>query len=113
MDQVSCKKCHYIVSKEWYFCPNCGKKLRRPPLSTSFFTQLSLYLVCVLFPPFGIVPGVRYIFQKKTQAIIVGIVCIALTLVATAGTLIVAQKLYIRLQQQIDSQMQYYNELGL
>lgn len=110
---ISCKKCHYVISKEWYFCPNCGRKLRKVPLSTSFLKQVSLYLICIIFPPFGIVPGVKYLLQRRTKPVIVGLVCILLTIAATAVTLLAAQRLFFELQKQIDSQMQYYNELGI
>lgn len=110
---IQCKKCHYVISKEWYFCPNCGRKLRPVPLSTTFLKQAGLYLFCVLFPPFGIIPGVRYLLQRRAKAAVIGFVCIALTVAATGLTLLAAQKLFLELQKQIDSQMQYYNELGL
>jgi hypothetical protein len=110
---LSCKKCHYIISKEWYFCPNCGRKLKRRPLSTSILTQIGLYLTCLLFPPFGLIPGMRYLLQKRAGAAVIGSICIVLTIIATAVTLLVAQKMYVNLQKQIDQQMQYYNELGI
>src|SRR3989344_4634402 len=97
---ISCKKCHYVNSKEWYFCPNCGRKLRRPPLSTSFLSQLSVYLVCILFPPFGIIPGIKYLLQRKTKSAVIGFVCIALTITVTGVSLLLAQKMFVSLQQQ-------------
>lgn len=55
----------------------------------------------------------RYLLQKRAGAAVIGSICIVLTIIATAVTLLVAQKMYVNLQKQIDQQMQYYNELGI
>ena len=43
-----CPQCHQPVKPEWYYCPNCGKKLSEPGLSTSLASQLWLYAFSII-----------------------------------------------------------------
>src|SRR5260221_13485505 len=79
-----CHACQYPLIPDFYFCPNCGKVLRPKPLSTSIGKQISLYLVSVLLPPFGLWPAFKYLFQKDMKSKVVGSVAIILTGVSLA-----------------------------
>jgi hypothetical protein len=47
---ILCPTCHQAILLEYYFCPNCGTKLRMPPLSASFTTQTKLYMHSIILP---------------------------------------------------------------
>ena len=68
-------------------CPNCGKKIKEPPVLTSIGKQISIYLISFLLPPFGLAPGIRYLMQPDQKAKIIGIVAILLTIVSIGLTI--------------------------
>lgn len=82
----TCKYCGFQTLDSYYFCPNCGKKLKQPPLSTSISKQIYIYAISVLFPPLGLWPGIKYLLQKDSLSKIIGIIAIILTIVSTIIT---------------------------
>lgn len=84
--QLVCDFCHVVSSPEFFFCPNCGKELRKKPLSTSVFKQVGLYLFAFFLPPFGLFPGIKYIKQNSQTEKLVGLVMILLTIISTLIT---------------------------
>jgi predicted RNA-binding Zn-ribbon protein involved in translation (DUF1610 family) len=74
-----CKSCQNPVSQTYFFCPYCGKVLRRPPLSTSIRKQVLMYFLAIVFPLFTILMGVRYLGQEDNKSKTVGIVVLLLT----------------------------------
>lgn len=74
-----CKSCQNPIAETFYFCPYCGKKLKSAPLSTSVGKQIGVYLLAVLVPPFGIIPGIKYLNQPDDKSKVVGLVTILLT----------------------------------
>jgi len=79
---MTCKHCNYPIADTFYFCPNCGKKIKDPPPVTTFAKQISIYLTSVLLPPLGLWPGFRYLFSKDPKARVIGIIAIVLTIVS-------------------------------
>lgn len=77
--ELVCKSCQNPVSTTYFFCPYCGKKLRRPPLSTSTGKQIGIYLLAIFFPFLSIIPGIRYIGQPDSKSKAVGVVTLLLT----------------------------------
>lgn len=51
------------------------------------FKQLGIYLLSILLPPLGLFPGISYAKRKNPIARRIGIVAIALTILATIITL--------------------------
>ncbi len=100
---LTCQVCHILVNKNWYFCPNCGKKLKSAPLSTSAWKQFQLYLVCIFLPPFGLILAFRYIFNKSNNAKLVGLVCLLLTILSSILTIWVS----LILIQQINTELNH------
>ncbi len=45
-----CPQCHQPIKPEYYFCPNCGKKLSEPGLSTTVSAQVMLYAFSIVLP---------------------------------------------------------------
>jgi hypothetical protein len=82
-----CPQCHQPVQLDAFFCPNCGKKLSEPSLSTSLFTQAWIYILSAFAPPLGLWPGIKYIKSPDPKAQQIGMIAIGLTIVFTIGTL--------------------------
>lgn len=59
MDLV-CKYCSEPISPEMNFCPLCGKKIKEPPPSISPGTQILIYAISLLAPPFGLWYAYKY-----------------------------------------------------
>lgn len=86
-----CPQCHQPVLSTYYFCPNCGKKLNEPPLSTSITTQLLLYAFSIVLPlicylAIGYWKGIKYLESKDRQAKQIGMIALALLLISSAVT---------------------------
>lgn len=77
-----CHSCQNIISPTYFFCPYCGKKLKSPPLSTSFVKQVGVYLFSIFIPPFGIFPGIRYLKQQDDKSKMIGVITLLLTSVS-------------------------------
>lgn len=79
----TCKYCKTQVLETFYFCPNCGKKIKEPPFKFSLGKAILLILESVLLPPLGIIPGIKYFFKNDHKAQILGIIIIGLTIAST------------------------------
>jgi predicted amidophosphoribosyltransferase len=80
MDQsLLCPQCHQPITPTDYFCANCGKRLKIPPLPTTIVRQIMIYLGSVILPPMGLVWGMRYLKQPDQKSKLIGIVAIVLT----------------------------------
>ncbi|HUX35898.1 MAG TPA: zinc ribbon domain-containing protein [Candidatus Paceibacterota bacterium] len=62
---LKCPSCGNAISPDFYFCPNCGKKLKEPPPSTSFSAQFTVYFVSLFIPPFGLWYAYKYLRYKN------------------------------------------------
>ena len=109
--QIICDFCHVVNSPEFFFCPNCGKELRRKPLSTSVIKQVGLYLFAFFLPPFGLFPGIKYMKQGSEKEKAVGLAMILLTVVSivitvwlTFATVKAMQNIYGQLQNPLQQQ---------
>ncbi len=86
MDPKICQFCHSPISDNFYFCPNCGKKIHEPPITIA--KQISVYAISLLLPPLGLWPGIKYVLQKEEKTKTVGIIAIILTIISTVITLL-------------------------
>lgn len=84
---LNCKHCHYQILSNYFFCPNCGKKLKNPPLAVTVSKQIYIYFISAAFPPLGLWPGIKYLLDKRPKAKIIGTVAIILTLLSTVITI--------------------------
>ncbi len=96
MEENICRYCRAPIVEEDYFCPNCGKKLKDKPLSTSVSKQVLVYIVSALLPPFGLVWAVKYIRQEDSTAKSrnIGIAIIVITAISLALNLWLAVGFY-------------------
>lgn len=106
--QQTCPFCHVVTFPNNYFCPNCGKKLREKPFSTSVLSQIGIYLLSVLLPPLGLWPAFRYLRQKDEKAKIVGLVALVLTVLSTVVTLWLAIQIMVSVNKNINEQLNMY-----
>lgn len=82
INNISCPFCSSQIDTSAYFCPNCGKKIREKPLSVTASSQILLYLVSVLLPPFWFPLTYRYLKSKDPKAKKIGLISLVLTITA-------------------------------
>lgn len=113
MEQKLCPVCHIPLTDNYYFCPNCGKKLKDAPLLTTAMKQLTAYAIAILLPPFGYIPGIKYLLQKDNKAKAVGIVVIVLTTLSMIVSVWFTVVFINQFNQTVSKQMKMYQDLGL
>lgn len=86
---LTCPTCHTKLQPNFYFCPNCGRKVKGAPPSVSVISQIGVYALSFFLPPLGLVPGVKYLLQPDRKVKTVGIICIALTALSVVITFII------------------------
>ena len=107
---LTCPVCHVEVKSSDYFCANCGHNLKPTPPSTTVTTQLKIYLGSVFLPPIGLIWGVRYLKIPNQKSKIIGIIAIVLTIISLIVTTIVTINFINNLNQQVDKQLQMYQQ---
>ena len=90
--QDICLYCHQPILPTYYFCPNCGNKIKGTPLSTSVQTQLGLYafsiilpLICFLFVTKW--QGLKYLRSQDEKTKSIGYIACFLLAVSTVVTI--------------------------
>jgi hypothetical protein len=83
-----CPQCHEPILPAYYFCPNCGKNLKEPPLSTSIAAQIGLYVLSIIMPVICFLAinqwrGMKYMRSADPKAKQIGIIATALMAVST------------------------------
>ena len=99
-----CDVCHQSILPTYYFCPNCGAKLKSAPLSVKWDEQIKLYLFSVILPFLGFLfagkwEGFKYLRSKDTKAKNIGIIACILLTVSTVALIyftVVATKAMIK-----------------
>jgi hypothetical protein len=81
---LNCPNCKQPIMPQDYFCPNCGKKIKDKPQSTTVLRQIVVYLISFLLPPLGLWPAIKYLKQKDGKSRIIGFVAIILTVISSA-----------------------------
>lgn len=80
--EISCSSCRAILPASAYFCPQCGIKLKEPPLSTSIGKQALIYFISFFLAPFGLGYAFKYLKQSDPKARKIGIISLVLTILA-------------------------------
>lgn len=88
----NCKYCKSPTQENFYFCPNCGKKLKEPPFKFSLAKSITIIIAAFLLPPFGIIPGVKYFLKDDKRAQFVGLITIGVTIIATGLMIIITSR---------------------
>jgi len=86
-----CPQCHQPVKPEYYFCPNCGKKLNEPGLPTGVGAQIMLYAFSIVLPIMCFLAisywqGIKYARSPDPKAQEMGWIAIALLALSTIIT---------------------------
>ncbi len=110
MNPTVCPFCHFALNEAFYFCPNCGKKISEPPITT--LKEISVYLISILLPPLGLIPGIKYLFSKNQRTKRAGIIAITLTILSTIITLWISVAMFNNLSKSVSSQVNQYQNLG-
>lgn len=111
-EQLHCPTCQSTITKEYNFCPMCGKKFHEPPQSTDIGRQIVVYLVSIFLPPLGLWPGIKYLRQKDKRSKIVGAVAIFLTIASTVISIWLSAALIDQYTKELNNQMQLYRQMG-
>jgi hypothetical protein len=111
--QTICRHCKVNISPSDYFCPNCGKKLREKPQSTVLLKQLLVYFISFFLPPLGLWPAIKYLKQPDQKSKTVGLIAVALTIISIALTMYLSVGLLNSLNEQINGQLDMYQNLGM
>jgi hypothetical protein len=101
---LPCKYCQKPVWDSYFFCPNCGKKLKEPPFKFSWAKAFGIIIASFLLPPFGIIPAVKYLRINDNRARAIGLIALALTIILTVIVVILIQNL-------ITTMTQTYNQI--
>lgn len=113
MDETqTCKGCQTISPNTYFFCPNCGKKLKDKSLSTSIGKQIVIYLISFFLPPFGLPQGIKYLRQNNWKGKTIGIVIILLTIISISISIIIVNAFMSSLSGSLNS-LNSYQGLGL
>jgi len=102
---ITCPKCQTSNYNTDFFCRSCGVKLKEKPLSTSILKQFSVYLISFFLPPFGLVPGIKYLRQGDSKSKQIGIIAIVLTIVSLAVTIWLSLRIMGSVNQAVNSQL--------
>ncbi|OGM88272.1 hypothetical protein A2573_02550 [Candidatus Woesebacteria bacterium RIFOXYD1_FULL_43_18] len=76
-------------------------------------SQIGVYALSIFLPPLGLWPGIKYLRQKGKIAKIIGLIAIVLTIIATGTSAWFLSSVAKNLDQQINSQLNRYQNLGL
>ncbi len=86
-----CPQCYQPVLPTYHFCPNCGKKLNEPGLSTDIVAQILLYgfsivlpIICYLAVSYW--QGIKYIKSPDSKAQQIGWIALALLIISSVVT---------------------------
>lgn len=102
----NCKYCKSAVQESFYFCPNCGRKLKEPPFKFSIGKTIVILLGSFLLPPIGLIPGIRYFLKNDIRAQIIGILAIALTIISMGIFIVTTANLINRTMNTYNSIME-------
>jgi len=94
MENTSCNFCQFKTQSSWFFCPNCGKELKEKALVVSVSKQILIYCVSFFLAPLGLGWGIKYVRSKDKRIRSIGIISIALTILAIIF-MIIASKSFI------------------
>lgn len=103
---LTCRFCNAPISREDFFCPHCGKKLREKPVSTELAPLVWLFVLSALLPPFGFGLTLRYIRSDDDMAKKLGWISLFVTSFALLITLWLSKVIVDSIAQQLNQQMQ-------
>jgi len=103
MALIKCKECGHEISDEALACPNCGKPQRDRHPSVSLSTQIAVYSVSLLLPPFGLWYVWKYLKQKDVKSKKIGIAALILTVISVVLTIWFTERFVNSINQTLNS----------
>lgn len=113
MELLTCSVCHQPIKPTDFFCAQCGKKIKDPPVSTTVSKQIGIYATSVLLPPLGFWPGVHYLMQNDQKAKTIGLIAIILSIISTFASIWIGIGVMNSISKTINSQLNMPPGLGL
>jgi hypothetical protein len=110
--QIICPKCERRIDPSFYFCPNCGKKIKEKPVSIELWPQIKLYLISVMLPPLGIGLTIRYLRSESKKANVIGVVSLILTVSALIYVTWYSINFVNEFNKQLNSELGKYEQIG-
>lgn len=109
-----CLVCHQPLRPEYYFCPNCGTKIKETALSTTIQTQLLIYAFSIVLPTILFIfikkwPGTKYSKSNNPKEKQIGQIAWVLLIVSTVLTMWFS---YIQIQKMIKSSVNSINSIS-
>ena len=106
-----CPTCHQPILSQYYFCPNCGKKINEAPLSTTLQTQAWIYAFSIILPMICFIfvtrwPGIKYFKSEDPKAKLIGQIAWTLLILSTIVVIYLA---YVWTEQTIQSSINSIN----
>jgi|PlaIllAssembly_1097288.scaffolds.fasta_scaffold275985_1 hypothetical protein len=105
---IPCPFCNQQIDPTAFFCPVCGKNVRVKPLSVTVGTQILVYLLSVLVPPFGLGLTFRYLRSPDPKAKKIGWISVVLTFIALIFVCWLTFYYTRKITDQVDREMQKY-----
>jgi hypothetical protein len=109
--QAICPQCKGNISSSDFFCGNCGKKLKEPPLSTTLLKQILIYALSLFLPPAGVWPAVKYLRQPDEKSKRVGIIVLLLTIISIVLTIRLSKSFLNSFTQKLNTQYNFLEEI--
>ena len=110
IQQEFCSKCKNKIAETDNFCPHCGTQIFR---QVSIGKQIWIYFVSIAFPPFGLGWTFKYMRSQHKQVRYVGIIAGVLTIVSLVVTTWWTVNVFQGFNQQLQQQLNSYQNLGL
>lgn len=108
-----CKNCGKNLKASDLFCPNCGKSVNDQPPDLSLPKRLSVYLISLLFPPFGFIPGIKYFSSSDSEVKKVGLIAIILSVVSTIIAIYLSMQIITEFNKELNHQIDIVNTENL
>lgn len=102
----TCPACHTQVRPTDYYCFNCGQDLQQATKPISWVNLFATSLGSLLFPPLGIVWGIRYLKKPNPRAKLTGELAIGLTVISMIALALYMVNLIDYLNQEVARQME-------
>lgn len=105
-ENKTCPFCQQPIKDTDLNCPNCGRKIREKPLSTSIWAQIGIYSLSFFVPPFGVMPAVKYLKQKDSTHRWIGSIALILTIVSIVVSIYYTVQIVNQVNEGVNKQLQ-------